>query len=337
MIFSWRRSKEKEDSRRIARKFKESVQLKPYSLSEVSGLIRAGVRSGEVVLRQSGNRFFVIDPEKWFQQRVLQNTVTLNKDDYIRALFRGLRMTVLSAATTADFLRTRRRDFGQRWTDWTRGALGEIGIQRHLHSRWKMRVKLEERKVGPEVKEFLPTDIVEVMENGEWRKANKTVSIKTSKLGALWLDIPGAQVHHSDAFVFAKVGLTINHLATFLKDFGFLDGLFELAKEIGELDPATSEGDQIKEKIPSFKDVPTYICGFVWREDFDAGRFNTKQRSRKGETIHEVLMGIGKYPPENDRTYEVAGIGKISGQHFMASCGNLRWKEEEWKRVVRSL
>jgi hypothetical protein len=337
MSFRWRKSKAKEDSVRIAQKLEEQIQLRPYSGSQVSVLVRAAVRSGEVVLKQFGNRFFVTGVEDWIQQRVLQNTVTLDKDDYLRALFRGLRMTILSKATTADYLRTRRRDFGQRWTDWTRGALGEIAIQRYMDSRWNKCVKLEERTTSPNVKEFLPTDITEVIENEKWRKAKKTVSIKTSKLGALWLDIPGAQVQHSDAFTFAKVGLTINHLATFLKDFGFLDRLFELAKQLGELDPKSSEGNQIKEEIPSFKDIPAYINGFVLKEDFDTDQFDTKKRKRKGETVHEVLMGIGKYPPDKDKTYEVAGIGKISGQHFMASCGNLKWKKEEWKEVVESL
>ena len=337
MRFKWRISKAKEDSMLVAQKLEKQIQLRPYSLSQVSVLVRAAVRSGEIVLKRFGNIFFVTGVENWIQQRVLQNTVTLDKDDYLRALFRGLRMAVLSKATTADYLRTRRRDFGQRWTDWTRGALGEIAIQRHMDSRWKKCVKLEERTTGPDVKDFLPTDITEVMENGKWRKAKKTVSIKTSKLGALWLDIPGAQVQHSDAFTFVKVGLTINHLATFLKDFGFLDRLFELAKHLGELDPKSSEGNQIKEKIPSFKDIPAYINGFVLKEDFDTDQFDTKKRTRKGEIVHEVLMGIGKYPPDKDKTYEVAGIGKISGQHFMASCGNLKWKKEQWKEVVESL
>lgn len=56
-------------------------------------------------------------------------------------------MTVLSKATVSDFERTRRRDFGQRWTDWTRGALGEIAVQRYFSSKWKTEVELEQKKL----------------------------------------------------------------------------------------------------------------------------------------------------------------------------------------------
>jgi hypothetical protein len=57
MTFKWRKSKEKEDSMRIAKKFKEQIRLSPYSLSQVSVLVRAAIRGGEVVLKKVGNRF----------------------------------------------------------------------------------------------------------------------------------------------------------------------------------------------------------------------------------------------------------------------------------------
>lgn len=165
-----------------------------------------------------------------------------------------------------------------------------------------------------------------------------TVSIKTSKLRALWLILLGAQANHSDAFIFAKVGLTINHLATFSKDHGIRDHLFLLSEKAGELDPESQEADKIKAKIPSFKPIQAYICRFASKDDFGSPSFSQKVKKKGDQTICDITSGICEYPPDALNKYELAGIGKpSSSKHFCASCGSLRWNKDQWEKMVESL
>ena len=138
--------------------------------------------------------------------------------------------------------------------------------------------------------------------------------------------------------LFAKIGLSITHLATFLKEFGFIEKLIEKAKDIGEIDPTSSEAKKIMEMIPNFNPILAYINGFVWKDDFDKNSFQMKVRTRNKQKIRQFTSGIGKFPPDNQNTYELVGIGTPGGgQHYFASSGELRWNSEDWKKLVKNL
>jgi len=53
---------------------------------------------------------------------------------------------------------------------------------------------------------FLSSDIKSIQKDNESsRPPKKNISIKTTKLNGRWLDIPGAQLSHSDLFMSHRV------------------------------------------------------------------------------------------------------------------------------------
>jgi hypothetical protein len=170
-----RKSKLKEDSMKLAEHLESKYKIEPYNKEELADVISAGLRAGEIVPNEDDALDVV---EKWFKERLVPNTILLTEEDYKRALYRAFRLLIVADIAMTDFGSSRQRDFGQRWTDFTRGFLGEIGIEKFFNEKLGMIVELEEKKVG-DVKEFLPTDITKIKEKGKWRKVNTGISIKT--------------------------------------------------------------------------------------------------------------------------------------------------------------
>jgi hypothetical protein len=309
----------------------------PFPQDLLVDLVKAAVRGGELKLFRYGNRFYLDSNEvsRWFNERVLPLSVYLSQNDYVRALAQGFRLAILRAGVVVDFDRARRRDLGQRWSDYARGELGEIGFKRFLEEKFDKKVKLEKRiEASPE--EFYSRDISGVEDGGAWREPRLKLSIKTTKFGGEWLDLPGAQVQRSEAFVLVKSGLAIDHLASFLKDWGLLKKLFEVAQTMGE--PGFDEGEirALLESIPSIGGVWVYVSGFALKEDFASDHFELKHKRSKGTTVSVVVRGIGKLSSISGKI-EVLGIPGMTSDHVVASCGYLRWKRQEWEELLRKL
>lgn len=275
----------------------------------------------------------------------------LDKDDYSRALIRALWLAPRFAAT--DFGSSRQRDMGQVWTDTARGFLGEIALAKFLRERFSVETRLDTKR--GDLAEFLPTDIAEMkLPEEEWRAPRLKISIKSTKFNGRWLDLPGAQFEHSDVFVLVKVGILRQHFLAFLKAISFLkDKLFEKAKSLGELDE--DDAKELWDEIPEFEPIPTYIAGFINKSGLNlpiheinirmVGKFERTKRL-------EVSQGIGVFTPENVRSLPevqeidpsggrriviVPIIDSLTGQHFFAHSGGLKYGEEEWSRIVEML
>ncbi|MEM2002781.1 MAG: hypothetical protein QXT77_09070, partial [Candidatus Methanomethylicaceae archaeon] len=292
------------------------------------------------------------------------SSVLLTKEDYLRAALHALSLAPRIAAT--DYGTSRQRDLAQVWTDAIRGFLGEIAFIKWLKTRFGMEAELDFRK--GQLEEFLPSDITKIAVFGEpWRKPKLRISIKTTKLQGMWLDIPYAQLEHSDIFVLVRVGVSRSHFIAFLKEISVIrDKIFRMAKELG----MHFEEDELWSAVPDFTDIPAFVVGFFDKSEHPNierdrtavliadGRISS---SRKGtvklslnkfmgwwnpsnpackQRVADALRKRGVSIPEDLNKFEVEleGIGTPSETlHFFVSSGILKCGEESWRSILTRL
>ena len=330
MEFKWRKTKAKEDSLVIAKELAKSISILPYTEEELADTISSGARVGEIQKVKKGASYFLIDVDKWLKDRLLPNTIELTVNDYKRALFRAFKLITTADIAKTDFGSSRQRDFGQMWTDFTRGFLGEIGIEKYFKNKFNIEIELEESEVG-DVEKYLPTDIVRIKDNGTFRAVNTNISIKTSKLKAMWLDI-GTQLAHSDAFIFIKIALTTDHLPSFMKDNGFIDKIVEMGKELGEIDNVEETKKEIFARVPNTKPSPAYISGYAWKRDMETGTLDIHTTPK----YRTIIGGIGLYR-DKTKANKVEGLGDITPPKYMAALGALRWNNTDWTDIKNKI
>jgi len=289
--------------------------------------------------------------------------VTLEQMDYLSAAVYALNLAPKLAAT--DYGTARQRDLGQLWTDTIRGFLGEIAFVKWLRERHRIRVELD-YSVGP-LEEYLPRDIKSV----EGREPRLNVSIKTTKLSGIWLDVPGAQIMHSDVYVLVRVGVTREHFIAFLKAISVIrDKLFSKAVEHGVADEKFLE--QVWKSLPEFRPVPAYVAGFlpikrgnraadlpdmldelpqsihcrIYDADCEVKVKRAEVNSFLGfwhpglQECREQLVDILKRKGRNveGKKIEFAGIGDFTrAWHFLANSGRLKRRDDEWGALLQLL
>jgi len=296
-------------------------------------------------------------------------SVTLDENDYLTAAVHGLRLAPKLAAT--DYGTSRQRDLGQLWTDAIRGFLGEIAFVKWLKQRFGVEAELDFRRGALE--EFLPSDIRRVKgpSDEEPREPKLKVSVKMTKIGGIWLDVPYEQIAHSDIFVLVRVGITREHFVAFLKKISVLKNkIFEEAIKHGIV--TQDELKEIWEKVPDFTPVPAYVAGFIDKREIETlianqriievgGRVGGRKRTKL--TINRYL---GLWDPREKERYkqiiierckalkscsdierlasgaefdiEFELIGSFSETlHFIASSGVLKKKKEDWEKVLKEL
>ncbi|GBF09166.1 hypothetical protein apy_08910 [Aeropyrum pernix] len=286
------------------------------------------------------------------------STVVLDENDYLEAAVHALDLAPRLAGT--DYGMSRQRDLGQLWTDTIRGFLGELAFVKWLEREYGIKAMLDYRK-GP-LEEFLPSDIKEVEKDEVRRPPNLKVSIKTTKLRGIWLDVPYRQVDHSDVFVLVRVGVTRMHFLAFLKRISAIrDKMLRRALELGVI--TEGEAESIWDLIPDFTGIPAYIAGFFDKREYGSaigrrtaiflaegvmkrkkfvinkfiGYWNPKEDVYKN-TVVEHLQRRGVIPSRRDVKIEFEGIGEFTKTlHFLVSSGALRRKREEWERIISQL
>ena len=284
----------------------------------------------------------------WFRERFCKHVVWLDEEDYSKALIRALWLSPRFAGT--DFGTSRQRDMGQVWTDTARGFLGEIAVSKFLKKNFQVETSLDTSRGSLE--DFLPTDIAKVRFPGEdWREPKVRVSIKTAKFNGRWLDLPGDQLSHSDYFILVKIGITRHHFIAFLKAISFLkDKLFLKGKELGELDEERAK--ELWKEIPAFNPIPAYISGYLNKAEIELPihSLECKISGRRRVKISIVEM-VGLYSEENlrnnpkvrlldpDQKLKISldPIGEVTGTHFFANSGRLKWGLTNWTEFVKKL
>jgi hypothetical protein len=309
-------------------------------------LCRGAVRGGDI--DQLGG------VDKWIEW-LGWACVVLDEDDYMKVAVHALRNAQKFAAT--DYGTSRQRDLGQLWADTIRGYLGETAFAKWLDLKFGIKVELD-YSVG-ELEQYLPSDVKSV--NG--RKPRLNISIKTTKLSGIWLDVPGKQFEHSDAFVLVRIGVPREHFVAFLKLISAIkDKLLKPASEKGIISDA--EAEQLWEEIPNFKPVPAYIAGFLEKSApggtirvGEVSKADGEVKMRRRERRFVLNRFLGFWDPADSR-YEnevrrrlsskkksaegmpliFEGIEHFSGgPHFIASSNFLKKKREEWQELIARL
>jgi len=281
------------------------------------------------------------------------SSVVLDENDYLKAALHALRLAPRMAAT--DYGTARQRDLGQLWADTIRGFLGEIAFVKWLREKYGLSAVLDYRRGSLE--EFLPSDIKSV--NG--RQPGLKVSIKTTKLNGIWLDIPGAQIEHSDVYVLVRVGVTREHLLAFFKKISVIrDKLMKTALERGLL--SEEELSEIWDSVPEFSPLPAYVAGFLDKAELSEHIKNKYSIIEADGEVKVKRIIVNKYlgfwhPDEDvylknlreflrqkgrnirdDMKIEFEGIGDFSRTlHFVASSGLLKKRKDDWNSIVKRL
>ena len=323
-------------------------------VSEIASILREKIKDNNSVQRLASQVWrgayegleLEVPLGEWLEKRFKYQFVWLEKEDYLKALVRALWLAPVFAGT--DFGGARQRDMAQVWTDTARGFLGEIALSKFLSEKFGVEAKLETRR--GKLTEFLPTDISQIRVSGEsWRQPSLRISIKTTKFGGRWLDLPGAQFKHSDVFVLVKIGILRQHFLAFLKAISFLrEKLFTLAEKLGEL--SGEDAERLWNEIPEFSPIPAYIAGFLLKSDVKTpvDMVNVKLRGKKFKRI-VITHGVGLFSPENVRRIEQIQkidpsgilpievepiIASLTKEHFLAHSGSLKYGEENWRKLI---
>nr|MBN2277744.1 hypothetical protein [candidate division Zixibacteria bacterium] len=245
----------------------------------------------------------------WIKDRLIPNTIFIDFDGYTKMCVDALKIASVTAAT--DYGSSRQRDLGQLWADMTRGYLGEYAFKLYLKENWGLNIELG-HETG-ELEEYLPTDIEKVLDsNGNWRKANILLSIKTTKFNGIWLDIPGDQFNHSDIHTLIKVAAGRDHLFAYLKDLSvFRDKVLKSGVDKGSLTEVQAK--ELFDKLPDFSPIPAYVCGFVKKDD---AYLELPYAGKKGTKNYKITEWNGPLlPGDLDKIKATEGIS--------VPCGNI--------------
>ncbi|MCY4523403.1 MAG: hypothetical protein OXB84_01560, partial [Halobacteriovoraceae bacterium] len=225
-------------------------------LSEKTGI---NVLSCKTILEKSlitGEVSSEEDIDRWLTKRFLPNLIFIEPSDYAQMCFNSLK--VIKKIAPTDYGSSRQRDFGQLWADLIRGYLGEFAFAKFAKKNYDKIINLGHEKGS--LKDYLSSDISSITVDGIQRKANLSVSIKTTKFNGIWLDIPGDQFSHSDIYILVKIAIDRSHLFSFFKEISvFGDKILKYGLDIGIL--TEKETKEIYNEIPNFNNIPAYITG----------------------------------------------------------------------------
>lgn len=283
--------------------------------------------------------------QDWVDSRLITNSVFITSEEYSKMCVNALKILSTTAAT--DFGGSRQRDLGQMWADMTRGYIGEYAVVKFLQKHWQIEAELGQEKGN--IKEYLPTDIHNIKKPNEkvFRKPQLNIGIKTTKWNGIWLDIPGQQFTHSDIHILVKVGAGRDHLFSFFKEISvFKDKVLKKGVDVGSIN--LEEADELYDSLPSFTNIPAYICGFVINKPYSTLPYGGKA----GRNIFTVTSWNGFYNKDQDlkelieiekvkkpgiNTAKFQGIGNFAHSGYVFNTGNLLWTRQDWDSIINKL
>lgn len=248
-----------------------------------------------------------------------QNGFVLTENDYLRATVVALSLVHQLAST--HYGTSQQRDFGQKWANLIEGLLGEIAFSKTIGSETKGRVVPFPDASRLDLKKALSGDITEVLLDGKVRTSvKKSISIKTTKLGGYWLDVPYAQVNNSELFVLVKVGLNQSSLFEFLARQKALSPLLERYRTLIQSEPPVfvSEEEALGNAEKFIKEVGgrsvylAVVSGWQKREELNK-TFEAKKYRITTKYI-TVFEGLGKIPGKKKLEEKEK---KLLGKHIL--------------------
>ena len=280
------------------------------------------------------------DLDRWYKNIFIPNSFSLDSDDYSEAAIQSLRIVNNIAAT--DYGTSRQRDFGQKWADLIRGYLGELGVKKVFKKKCNIDIDLGHDP--GELEEYLPKDIhrVKTQSDVSLREPNLSVSIKAIKSNGMWLDIPGAQINHSDIFIVSVLGIGTDHLFSFFKEMSvFTNKILPEGRRLKIIDH--NEEQRVLETIPNFTEIIGYVPGFQLQSidsnftyDGNMGRTNFTITNWAGKPSKENLEKVKEDTGAKKVNFEGIGVFSNPDEKYVYGIGELRSSDSDWQVCINN-
>lgn len=200
--------------------------------------------------RKGNERFrFNEDELKRWKKDLMWRTINLDFEDYTTcldfALAQHFRGYVIS-----DWGTSRQREFGQKITNWVKGQLGEIAVQKFFKREFGKEIKLD-FDIHPKI---VPQDIIGVIENSKTRKPKIGVGIKSSKPKSAFLVLGDKEIkfkeRRSNVYIYCRPDIPDDHLLRLTKDL--------IVKAVKDKPLFL----KYKDLLPDFTDIPCEVVGW---------------------------------------------------------------------------
>jgi len=322
------------------KQYDQKLKSKIQSALEVDSAAANKIITAAIQGRETINEPSAI--EHWINTRLIPNTLLIDKDGYTEMCIDALK--TISVQVLTDFGTSRQRDFGQAWADTIRGYLGEYALTKFLKKEFNVQTRLAHQRGIAET--FYDSDISEVFHNGEWRKPNINIGVKTTKFNGLWLDIAKGQFVKSNIHVQVKIGGGSTHLFSFFKELSvFKDKILKVGLEGNHL--TQKESEQIWGDIPKFRNIPAYITGFAIRDypykplDYEGrlAKLHFTIHSYRGllpRNYREQIIKVEKIPARGKVKF--VSINEFSkSERYLFNTGSILRDKSEWSDMVKKL
>lgn len=268
---------------------------------ELSGTTRNFILNGEEISPiRNGRRIFFSKKEiaTWKKLRS-ERIYTLSIDDYAKCFDFALAM-LYRGYTNVDWGSARRREAGQNITNWMRGQLGELAVQKIFKDKLGVDIELD----FDLHEEIIPQDIVGIREGRKLIVPKLKVAIKATKMNNCFLILGDSEVElsnrKSDVYILTRVDLPDDHLLRISKN------------ELEKMLKGQKYFSSYKDKMKAFEPIKCEVVGFCRIEDLE--KIDDKNMLKK-----------------------ILGTANPTGYRYIKSSGRLKSSIEEWKNIVKLL
>lgn len=252
--------------------------------------------SKEIKSTKIGSRFWFKkdDLDSW---KKLKNNriVILTLKEYEKCFEFAIKMAYSTKASHGTGIRGVRSEV-QMSDDFILGILAEHGVQKFLKDKFNTEVELD-TEVHPD--HITEQDFIGIKENNKLRNLKIGVAVKSSKWKNCYNIIPPIEYENprrkSDVYIFIRVGLPSDHLFRILREHSFFKNVKDFLEK--------SEGFK---KIKELKEIPIWIAGFSYHNEFD-------------------------------KVKEIPGQRFDNGYRYVKSVGQMHNSDEDWKKLVKTL
>lgn len=284
----------------------DGLDISPWSTDQVADLIFASRRVHGLPIDREGRTPTTgkDDLIKWFEERISNSTVALNRADYEEALGMGLYDILVSELDPTDMGGIRQRSLAQHIENALTGYLAEVAVANYFEGKGIERVNLNLGRLGS-LDEMVGLDIATIVKNGDERRPNRSIQIKKSKPRSSWPPIPEKGEVPPDLFILCRVGPRYERL---LQYFNSLDILDEMTGSL-----PSEKQREILDRVPDPGPIPVHVTGFVSWSEIESGDLRIERKRKHAR----VEGGLGKIPLGN------TGIRKTAGSGFTGPIGEL--------------
>lgn len=210
-------------------------------------------------LERSGGRgrfYFDQDVLKaWMSERA-ERMVELTRDDYALCLDFALAQHFKNYVTS-DFGSGRQREFGQKITNWVKGQLGEIAVQKFFKNKFDLQVELDFAIHD----EIVPQDIISVIEDGKKRATKIGIGIKSSKPKNVFLVLGENEItrpeRRSEVYIYCRPDIPDDHLLRITKN------------EIQKIVKGMPHYSRYHAQMPDFTSIPCEVVGWCCYDELE--------------------------------------------------------------------